>query len=299
MTPPGGYSSHAVETNDRARVERDSVVLNDASEIKTQILDNFDVFLLDMDGVLWRGSETIDGAQDAVTHLDTKKKLYFITNNSIRTRLQYQKLLADKGFKNIPLEKIYCTSYAMAKYLKSINFSGKCYIIGNEAMREEIKMMELDVDDMAVKVPDRKITPMEFSDEPVDNSIKAVVFGYDPEMNYYKMAYATLLLNQNPDCSFLATNADMLFPTGDRELPGTGAFLVALESAAGKKAQIVGKPGAFILDEIMQECGVDRSRICMVGDNLLTDIAFANANGVGESVQRCRPTSNERYPHTG
>lgn len=38
--------------------------------------------------------------------------------------------------------------------------------------------------------------------------VGAVVVGFDREVNYYKIQYATLCIRENPGCMFIATNRD-------------------------------------------------------------------------------------------
>ena len=69
-------------------------------------LQDIDVFLFDMDGTLNMGEEPIDGAMETLRILNSKgKKVYFVTNNSSKARVDYQKKikvgLAGKG--TIPL----------------------------------------------------------------------------------------------------------------------------------------------------------------------------------------------------
>ena len=58
--------------------------------------------------------------------------------------------------------------------------------------------------------------------------------------------------------------------------------------------EVVGKPSQFVLDAIAEQVGVDKSRICMVGDRLDTDILFGQHGGLstmlvlsGESWRCC------------
>lgn len=48
--------------------------------------------IADMDGVLWRGGKTIDGAPETLKFLsELKKKIFFATNNSTSTRLEVRR----------------------------------------------------------------------------------------------------------------------------------------------------------------------------------------------------------------
>lgn len=89
-----------------------------------------------------------------------------------------------------------------------------------------------------------------------------------------------MLLHNNPDIEFIVTNKDLIYPAGGRKLLGTGAIIAAVEISTGAKAHVVGKPNGFVVDRIAQLTGVPREKICMVGDNLDTDILFGRQNGI-------------------
>jgi phosphoglycolate phosphatase len=57
------------------------------------------------------------------------KKLIFVTNNSTKSRLDYKKTIEDYGIR-VDKEEIFSSSFAVAKYLQSINFQKKVYVVG-------------------------------------------------------------------------------------------------------------------------------------------------------------------------
>ena len=61
--------------------------------------------------------------------------------------------------------------------------------------------------------------------------------------------------------------------------PGSGACVRTIEEGCGKKAITVGKPQKIMFDIIINELGLMPSDVMMVGDQLITDIAFASTNG--------------------
>lgn len=254
--------------------------LEDPGEIKSQIVDQFDMFLCDMDGVIWEGSYVIPGVIEAVASLSQNKTFFWVTNNSAKTRKGYQEVLKARGFGHIPQENIYCTAYAMAKYLKMIGFKGRAFMIANDAMREELKLLDVDLHEATTAGEEKPLMPAEFADEPIDSDVQAVIVGCDPSVSYYRLCYASSILQANSRCLFLATNKDLWVSSNERRIPGTGTFVGVLETTSKRMPVVVGKPSGFILDDIIREYGIDRSRVCMIGDNLLTDIAFGIENGI-------------------
>lgn len=51
------------------------------------MLDKFDTFVFDCDGVLWHGTDPIPGASETLAALKAQgKHLYFVTNTSTSSR---------------------------------------------------------------------------------------------------------------------------------------------------------------------------------------------------------------------
>ena len=50
-----------------------------------------------------------------------------------------------------------------------------------------------------------------------DHDVGAVVVGFDQSINYYKIQYAQLCINENIDCKFIATNLDAVTHLTDEQ----------------------------------------------------------------------------------
>jgi glycerol 3-phosphatase-2 len=69
------------------------------------IADRYDAFLFDLDGVLYRGAEPIDGAAETLATLrNLGKGLAFLTNNSSRTPEAIAAHLTGMGIRAAPEE---------------------------------------------------------------------------------------------------------------------------------------------------------------------------------------------------
>ena len=80
---------------------------------------------------------------------------------------------------------------------------------------------------------------------------------------------------------FIATNLDAVTHLTDaQEWAGNGAMVGAIKGCTGQEPTLVGKPSPLMIDYMEKKFGLDRSRICMVGDRLDTDILFGNDNGL-------------------
>ena len=100
-----------------------------------------------------------------------------------------------------------------------------------------------------------------------------MIVGFDREINYYKIQYATLCIRENENCEFIATNRDAVTHLTDaQEWAGNGSMVGAIAGSAAREPTTVGKPSTFMLDDIADQFQIDKSEICMVGDRLDTDI---------------------------
>ena len=81
------------------------------------LADPYDAILLDLDGVLYRWPEAIEGAAEAVRTLrDAGKRIVFVTNNSSRMPTQVAERLATVGVDAKP-EEVVSSALATATLL--------------------------------------------------------------------------------------------------------------------------------------------------------------------------------------
>lgn len=170
-----------------------------------------------------------------------------------------------------------------AKYLQSIGFNKKAYIVGQSGIAEELKEAGIayrGVEEHAY-FPGSGVgpDPAAFA---VDPEIGAIVVGLDTKITYTKVAFALLHLQAGGDqCAFVATNPDNTFPSsGGRILPGGGTVVKMVEYCSHRKPIIVGKPSQWFLDQVIETYNLDRNRTLMVGDKLSTDILFGNQGSI-------------------
>ncbi|XP_053390753.1 glycerol-3-phosphate phosphatase-like, partial [Mercenaria mercenaria] len=89
-------------------------------------------------GVLWHGAQVIPGTAEAVQKLKKLgKRIFYLTNNSSKTRAQIVEKCHKLGFP-AELDNIVGTAHASALYLKTMGFSGKVYMVGNASMAAEM-----------------------------------------------------------------------------------------------------------------------------------------------------------------
>uniref|UniRef100_A0A8C6U2S1 Glycerol-3-phosphate phosphatase n=1 Tax=Neogobius melanostomus TaxID=47308 RepID=A0A8C6U2S1_9GOBI len=243
-----------------------------------QLLDSVDSILFDCDGVIWRGDQAIPGAPEVVNLLKKNgKNVFFVTNNSSKTRRLYADKMSLLGF-NVSEDDVFGTAYCSAMYLKTVcKLQGKVYLVGSNAMKQELEAVGIQQTGVG---PD-PVTGKhgDWANVPLDPEVKAVVVGFDEHFSYMKLNRAMQYLSQG--CLFVGTNRDSRLPLeGGKAVPGTGCILQAVETAAQRQAQTVGKPNQFMFDCVASQHGVERGRCLMVGDRLDTDILLGSNCGL-------------------
>ena len=259
-------------------------------------LDSVDVFIFDCDGVIWKGDSLIDRVPAVLEKLRALgKRVFFVTNNSTKSRAGYKKKFDGLGL-DVAAEEIFSSSFAAAAYLEQTDFKAtgkKVYIIGEVGLEEELDLIGVPhagAGADAAKKPDMKPG----GKLEIDEDIGAVVVGFDRDVNYYKIQTAQLAINEL-DAEFIATNLDAVTHLTDaQEWAGNGAMVGAIRGCTGVEPTLVGKPSPLMIDYMEQKFGLDRSRICMVGDRLDTDILFGNDNGLKSCLTLSGVTSEEK-----
>ena len=245
----------------------------------TEIVENYDAFIFDCDGVLWTAGQKIEQAFQALSILQKKdKSIFFLTNNSTSSRMKYVHKLKGYGFETSE-ERIYSSSYVAPAYIKE-HFPEvkKLYVIGMEGLVEEAKAAGFEVVGGPADNGKRLASEHEFTQMPFEKDIDAILVGYDMDMTYYKLAYASACLQTG--AKFFATNADPYDMAGGMKIPTAGTTLAALETSNNVKPLVMGKPNRHSIDLIAEHHSIDKSRCIMIGDRIDTDILVGKNAGV-------------------
>lgn len=220
-------------------------------------LNHIHALILDMDGVIWRGSEPIGNPTDILNRLSQAGfRFVFATNNATRTVDQYITKLSQFGVQVEPWQ-IVTSATATAAYLSELYpDGGTLFVIGEHGLIAALEEKHFS-------------TGIE---EPI-----AVVVGLDKGVTYQKLEAATLLIRQG--LPFIVTNPDRTFPTPRGQVPGAGAILAALEAATDSRATIIGKPQPIMFQQALENLSISARQTLVVGDRLETDIAGGQAAG--------------------
>ncbi|KAF8624741.1 hypothetical protein AX17_007072 [Amanita inopinata Kibby_2008] len=246
------------------------------------LFDNYDTWMFDCDGVIWRGDHVIDGVIEVLHFLRSqRKKVIFVTNNATKSRKSYKAKFDQLGVE-VHVDEIYGSAYAAAVYLSSVlklPKSKKAYVVGMRGLEEELH--EEGVSFIGGTDPsDNTFESFSLAEFTPDPDVQAVVCGLDTNINYTKLSKAFQYLTRNPGCQFIATNEDSTYPSAHGLLPGAGAISAPLRFALGRDPVCTGKPSLTMLDCIRAKVNYDPKRTLMVGDRLNTDILFGQNGGL-------------------
>ncbi|GAA6015076.1 hypothetical protein JCM11491_001651 [Sporobolomyces phaffii] len=248
-----------------------------------RVVDRYDNFLFDCDGVIWEGDEIIGRARETLDYLRQRgKRVFFVTNNATKSR-QANKGKFDKMGIHAEVDEIFTSAYAAAAYMKNVlGFPDdkKAYVIGERGLEEELDAVGIKHSGGTDPEDNVFVDLMDFSSITEDKEVGAVVCGLDMHINYKKIAKAHRYLRENEGCLFIATNLDSTFPTHGSVYPGAGSTIAPLMCCFGKDPLVIGKPENAMLESIVKTFGLEKSRTIMVGDRLDTDIKFGVQGGI-------------------
>lgn len=206
-------------------------------------------FLIDMDGVVYRGSEIIPGADRFINTLREREIPFrFLTNNSQRTRRDVATKMKRMGFA-VDEEHVFTCAMATARFLARQKAGGTAYVIGEGGLLQALHANGYSI---------------------VDYDADYVVVGEGRTLSMETMENAVNLILRGS--RLIATNLDPNCPTNSGTRPGCGATVAMLETATGAKAFSVGKPSAVMMREAATELGMHSRDIVMIGDTMETDI---------------------------
>lgn len=235
------------------------------------MLKNIKGLILDMDGVLWKADQQIGNLKKIFSNIKKKNIPFaFATNNSTKSINQYVEKLILFGV-NVIKDQIFTSGNVTAEILSNrFPEGGNIYIIGENGL----------VDFLTNKGFKHSVS-----------NPQAVVVGLDREINYEKLATASLLVRAG--IPFIGTNPDKSYPTPQGLSPGAGSILAAIEAATDVKPEIIGKPNIEIYNQAITYLNINQKNILVVGDRLETDIVGGNSAGCKTALVFSGVTSRE------
>lgn len=211
-------------------------------------------WVLDLDGVVWLTGRPIPGVDEAVARLrGAGVRVVFATNNSSPTRAELRRRLEHCGI-----------GAADEDLLRSADVAAGLLQPGTTAL-------VLGDDGIIEALGHRGVTVV--PDGPAD----AVVVGWTHDFTFEAVDRAARAVREG--ARLVGTNEDPTFPTPDGLVPGAGALLAAVATAAETKPEVAGKPHRATADALASMVPEGELRV-MVGDRPATDGALASQLGI-------------------
>lgn len=220
--------------------------------------------LVDLAGVLHVGDQAVPGAVAALDRLrDSGLPLRFLTNTTRSPRSAILDLLRSLGF-SASTDEIHTAVVATRQLVRERGLAPH-YLVHP---------------DIAAEVGPSHPRP------------DAVVLGdAGPHFTFDRLNIAFRLLMDGLPLIAMARNR--YFKEADGLTLDMGAYVTALEYAAGARAEVVGKPAAPFFLGPLAELGVAPAEAVLIGDDLRDDIGGAQAAGIPGILVRTgkyRPT---------
>jgi 4-nitrophenyl phosphatase len=225
------------------------------------IPEHIKALILDMDGVIWKADAPIGDLPAIFKRIRERGlKFVFATNNGTKTPEEYQKKLSELGVE-IESSQVVTSALGIAFMLSQKYPRGtKIFMIGEEGIKNALKEKGFEI---------VGITNAE--------EAEVVVMGIDREINFQKIAEATLLVRAGKP--FYTTNTDRTFPTPRGEIPGSGAWVSIIQTATGIEPIVAGKPFPYLMELSLERLGTKKEETLVVGDRLETDILAGQTVG--------------------
>jgi HAD superfamily hydrolase (TIGR01457 family) len=238
----------------------------------------YTTYLIDLDGVIYRGNELLPGAKEFIAWLKANnKKFLFLTNNSFASETQVLEKLIGLGIVTDTSHLLSAGEAAVQNIAR--RFPGALvYLVGEQPLSDLLRQYQLQVVDVDSHQAD------------------VVLVGLDRHFDYKKLTGAVLTVRAG--AHFITVNRDPLLPIAGGFLPGCGTMAAAIEAGCGVTPEVVGKPEPLLLQEAMRMLGSNPSETVMIGDSLTVDIQGGKAAGTHTLLVLSGNTSREDLAHS-
>ncbi len=215
-----------------------------------------DGLLLDMDGVLAVSWDPVPGAAEAVATL-RRRGLPFrlVTNTSSESRAGIAARLAAIGIPVDPSEVVTAV-VATGAYLRAHHPGARVFVLSDEESLGDlgpVRRVDRDADVVVI-------------------GGAGTAFSYENVNRAFQMVAAGAAL--------VAMHRSLYWREAEGLQLDGGAYVRALEEAAGVEAVVCGKPAAGFFLAALEQLGVPPERAAMVGDDIVGDVLAAQAAGL-------------------
>lgn len=214
----------------------------------------YDLALVDLDGVAYRGHEPIDGAAEGLSGARAAgMRLVFVTNNASREPEAVAEQLTGLDIPTAPDEVMTAAQAAAELLATRVPAGAPVLVVGGAGLHTAVTAKGYRVVASA-------------DDEPV-----AVVQGFAPDLGWAQLAEAAYAVQRG--AWHVASNLDLSLPTARGFAPGNGSLVGAVRAATGVEPASAGKPSPTMYRLAVERAGAARPLV--IGDRLDTDLAGA------------------------
>ena len=240
----------------------------------------YDTLLFDSYGVLVNETGGLPGAAQLIGALEKEGVSYFIVTNDASRSLRSRARMFEQQGVPVAAARIINSGMLIPVYLRSNGLAGRPTVVlgspdavdyAREGGADLIGVERMDDAEVFILADDGG-----FDWRPCLRDLVSAVYRR---------------VSDGSRCHLLLPNPDLIYPTGDREYSFGAAGLALMVEAAlqrllGDRPDLkftqLGKPFAPILEEAQRRAGT--GDMVLIGDQLETDIAGANAFGIGSVV---------------
>ena len=209
---------------------------------------------IDLDGTIYKSNTLIPGAFEAITFLQNKHNIFFLTNNSSRTPTYILTKLKKMLEIEIDFDKL-ITPLLVAKYILR-KTKEDVYIHGSKTMKNYMISSNFS---MSNSLDTAHILLIGRKGSYTKKELEMYVDFYKSKKNVY------------------AFNKDMTFPTEKGFAIGNGAFIAELENILNVIIPSFGKPDDSYIQYINS---INANLDCVIGDRIDTDMKLGEKLGV-------------------
>ena len=217
------------------------------------VADDYDLFYIDLWGVVHNGINLHEQAIDVLKELIKNKKMFVLLTNAPRPNETVKNFLQKMGMEKELRDHVFTSGEAALNYLKKSFISKKFYHIGPPR--------DFDLFSLFEKNRCRDIIDSEYL------LCTGLFDDHDKELVYYKS-----LLENHKNKKMICTNPDLVVDRGEIRELCAGSVAMVFEKMGGDVVYF-GKPHPEVYNQSVNN---NKKKILAIGDNLNTDIRGAN-----------------------
>ncbi|MGI6031867.1 MAG: HAD-IIA family hydrolase [Coriobacteriales bacterium] len=228
--------------------------------------------MFDLDGTIYYGSRIIEGANEAIERCrELGKRVFFLTNNSTKTRAQLYEKLSGMDI-DCAFDEVVTSGYVAALYAKREGL-GKIYLCGSADLASEFEEVGVST--------------------ALASEAENLFIGYDPAFDYAKLTDAVRVALRAK--RIIACNKEKVFRgEGAQWFPGCGGMVAPIEWCSGRSSDyVIGKPNTLMLEMLCSQLSITEKEALVVGDTYGSDILMANRFGCPSVL-----IGTQEYPDT-